>query len=201
MYTTCRLSCRRGNVTSWQCDVILSLDGRQSIFLLLSEFRMPEVDNENQPGLVTTVPNLVLEWVVEDNKLSLFPSPNEWVQRFYNNNYSMVNNISLKCVMEKLPRVMTYMIYSKRNRYVAHLISSATRISGPSGMTSPKWARIRQLVGPQWGHTWTPGCITENFTCNHIKYTHIFKPQIDTWWRHFHTCSTCWNGPGKSYRT
>jgi len=42
-------------------------------------------------------------------------------------------------------------------------VSFVTRIRGPGGTTRPRWARIRQLVGPVCGHTCTTGCITENF--------------------------------------
>jgi len=42
-------------------------------------------------------------------------------------------------------------------------VSLATLIRGPGGTTRPRWARIRQLVGPVCGQTWTTGCITENF--------------------------------------
>ena len=51
----------------------------------------------------------------------------------------------------------------------SNLVSSATRMRGPSGMTRPRCALIRQLVGPQCGHTWTPGCITEYFIWQTIK--------------------------------
>lgn len=51
---------------------------------------------------------------------------------------------------------------TKNSPSVHVLVSLPTLIRGPSGTTSPRWARMRQLVGPLWGHTCTPGCITEN---------------------------------------
>ena len=56
-----------------------------------------------------------------------------------------------------------------RSLDIQYLMSSATLILGPGGTFSPRWALILQLVGPQWGHTWTPGCITEYFTWNSDK--------------------------------
>lgn len=59
-------------------------------------------------------------------------------------------------------------------------VSSTTRILTPSGMTSPKWERRRQLVGPQWGHTWTPGCITENFTWTRVSWSKVTSSRMET---------------------
>lgn len=43
-------------------------------------------------------------------------------------------------------------------------VSLRTRKNTPFGILSPRWALIRQLVGPQCGHMWTPGVRSENFT-------------------------------------
>jgi hypothetical protein len=46
-----------------------------------------------------------------------------------------------------------------------------TRINAPSGILRPRCARRRQLVGPQCGHTWTCGYMTENLTWPRL---HVF---------------------------
>ncbi len=65
----------------------------------------------------------------------------------------------------------------KKARFMLHttyFVSLATRILHPSGMTSPRWLRNLQLVGPQCGHTWVSGCITENLICTKDnKFTFI----------------------------
>ena len=50
------------------------------------------------------------------------------------------------------------------NTLTAYFVTSPTLIATFSGITSPKCALRRQFVGPVCGHTWVPGCITENFT-------------------------------------
>jgi len=52
-------------------------------------------------------------------------------------------------------------------------VSLPTLMRGPTGMTRPRWARIRQLVGPVCGQTCATGCITENFIYMHQTTTTI----------------------------
>lgn len=53
----------------------------------------------------------------------------------------------------------------RRRRWQQHLVSLVQRILQPClGMTRPRCILSLQLVGPVWGQTWVPGCITENFT-------------------------------------
>ena len=105
---------------------------------------MPQVDDEDKSRRVAVVPHFVLERVVKHNELALAPRP------------AKHTHIPIKC---------TSTTAISESRSCANLVSSATRMRGPSGTTRPRCARRRQLVGPQCGHTCTPGCITENLIC------------------------------------
>lgn len=50
----------------------------------------------------------------------------------------------------------------------ANLVCSVQRMRQPClGMTRPRCIRSLQLVGPVWGHTCVPGCMTENLIWKH----------------------------------
>ena len=42
-----------------------------------------------------------------------------------------------------------------------YFVSLPTLMATCLGITSPRWRRKRQFVGPVWGQTWVPGSITE----------------------------------------
>ena len=64
-------------------------------------------------------------------------------------------------------------VEERGTRYLVWLVQ---RILQPfSGTTSPRCILSLQLVGPVWGHTWVPGCITENLICTHHTHTHTHK--------------------------
>ena len=129
---------------------------------------MPQVDDEDKSRRVAVVPHFVLERVVKHNELALAPRPAKHTHI----------PVPIKC---------TSTTAISESRSCANLVSSATRMRGPAGTTRPRCARRRQLVGPQCGHTCTPGCITENLICN-AKQRAVIDPKssglLHSWFSH-----------------
>lgn len=125
-------------------EVDLSLDGTQSLPLGRRQIRVPDVHDEDEPVTVGLLPNLVLEGVVENENFTFLPLPAE----------------------EERPAGERCARRGGGRSVGRYLVWSVQRIRQPClGTTRPRCMRSLQLVGPVWGHTWVPGCMTENLIC------------------------------------
>ena len=164
-----------------------SLDGWECPFFSVSQFWMPHIHYkyESESALFSFLPpNFVFEGIIKYDELSLLPRPAKvmlgdlklcpnWSKRSgVKLSSKAVSHLQIwflqphSCAWSQVWRFFVLLIMTQKSKY---LDSLATRIFGPSGITRPRWDRMRQLVGPQWGHTCIPGCITENLTWKQLR--------------------------------
>lgn len=117
-------------------------DGTQRLSLGRRQLRVPHVHDEDEAVAVGLLPNFVLEGVVENEDFAFLPLSARDTSRG------------------------RFLEGGRGDSGVwggGYLVWSVQRIRQPClGTTRPRCILSLQLVGPVWGQTCVPGCMTEN---------------------------------------